>query len=1183
MRPIHLRFSGLQSYREPQEIDFQRLTEVGLFGIFGPTGSGKSTILDAITLSLYGKVERATNNTQGIMNMNADQLSVSFAFALGERLFRVERSYRRSSSTSINIATARLIEEKDGELKVLADKDSTVKKAVEELLGLGVDDFTRAVVLPQGKFAEFLNLSGKERRDMLERLFGLSAYGRQLTERVRGRLAEYSGQLAQVSAQQEGLGDASQKALQEAEKQHQAASLTAQTAEQKLNEANTAFEEGQKILQLQRELASVLQKQQEHQASAPAVAAKELELTHSEKAEPLRHLLAGCKAIAQELAQAQIRAQEAEKRVMQFKVQAQEAKEAALGAEEQLKTQEPTLLLRKRELAEAVEVEGQLAILGAEGRDLAQELGRLEAAIASSQANLLASRKKRTVSEGELAEFQKARLEITISAQERERLGKASISLQKLKLQEQTLAEVNSKYQEVLSLFRQDQKALQEAQTKLLDVQKSYQELEAQNAAHVQTAPPSQQELMALSEKLAAKKTAVQSLSRLDKEQVALELQLGKVKAEQAQKTILKTELAGKVAAQEQALAVLKEAKKREEQAKLAARLAHELQEGQPCPVCGSQHHPQPQLDQQFQDYSPAIATAEQELVALQAQLIREETGEETLTRRIEEFTSKLAQLREEIALEQDKLPPLWQQSTSLVLEEKLAEEEGTYSKLKKQTFLWQEAQTSLQAALTDAGRELAAWEKEEAALQAKNRAAEDSLRQTQGELEKAQNLLFQAREEFVALAGELSQEQLEARLVELSSWDRQLEQLQKQEQVLEQELNQLRTQVEKAATDLEESKLALAKVQAQKLELDKKQDQLQEQLQEITDGASAADLLKVLEKAYAELKERATTLSQKAEEVQALLAEAQGEGERSAEALLGVKNRSQSLEQDLQQSLAQSGFSSQVELASALRTAEERQKLRDELEAYRQQEQLLSQDYNRLQSQIQGRNLSPEEWVQCQRLYLEAKSNYEEAFAQRGAAQENYRQLQAKHQKWQELEAARVALAQKTDRLETLQAVLRGNVFVDFLAEEQLAAIAQDASSRLSQLTAGHYSLEIGDNCSFEIIDHFNGSIGRPVNTLSGGETFLASLALALALSTHIQLQGTYPLEFFFLDEGFGTLDPELLETVITALEMLQQDRMTIGVISHVPELRQRLARRLYVEPAEPLGRGSRVQLEVG
>jgi exonuclease SbcC len=114
-----------------------------------------------------------------------------------------------------------------------------------------------------------------------------------------------------------------------------------------------------------------------------------------------------------------------------------------------------------------------------------------------------------------------------------------------------------------------------------------------------------------------------------------------------------------------------------------------------------------------------------------------------------------------------------------------------------------------------------------------------------------------------------------------------------------------------------------------------------------------------------------------------------------------------------------------------------------------------------------------------------------------------------------------------------------------------------------------------------FIICDNGNGGLTRPVSSLSGGETFLVSLSLALALSNKIQLNGKNPLEFFFLDEGFGTLDPQLLEVVMDSLEKLQKESLTIGVISHVPELRNRISRRLIVTPAGLNGEGSKVKIE--
>ena len=129
--------------------------------------------------------------------------------------------------------------------------------------------------------------------------------------------------------------------------------------------------------------------------------------------------------------------------------------------------------------------------------------------------------------------------------------------------------------------------------------------------------------------------------------------------------------------------------------------------------------------------------------------------------------------------------------------------------------------------------------------------------------------------------------------------------------------------------------------------------------------------------------------------------------------------------------------------------------------------------------------------------------------------------------------------------------------------------------------MTANRYGLEIGDEGEFVLRDEGAGGMRRPVSTLSGGETFLTSLSLALALSMEIQMRGGR-LEFFFLDEGFGTLDPELLEVVMDALERLRMDDFTIGVISHVPEIRVRMPRRLVVTPAEPMGKGSMLHLEM-
>nr|WP_274601608.1 SbcC/MukB-like Walker B domain-containing protein [Clostridium rhizosphaerae] len=144
-----------------------------------------------------------------------------------------------------------------------------------------------------------------------------------------------------------------------------------------------------------------------------------------------------------------------------------------------------------------------------------------------------------------------------------------------------------------------------------------------------------------------------------------------------------------------------------------------------------------------------------------------------------------------------------------------------------------------------------------------------------------------------------------------------------------------------------------------------------------------------------------------------------------------------------------------------------------------------------------------------------------------------------------------------------------------------QLRYIALEASKRLKDITRGRYALELDSSGNFTMRDDFNGGVIRSTSTLSGGETFLTSLALALALSSQIQLKGSAPLEFFFLDEGFGTLDTELLEIVISSLERLHSDRLSVGIISHVEELKNRVPVKLIVEPALPGLGGSKIKIE--
>jgi exonuclease SbcC len=191
-----------------------------------------------------------------------------------------------------------------------------------------------------------------------------------------------------------------------------------------------------------------------------------------------------------------------------------------------------------------------------------------------------------------------------------------------------------------------------------------------------------------------------------------------------------------------------------------------------------------------------------------------------------------------------------------------------------------------------------------------------------------------------------------------------------------------------------------------------------------------------------------------------------------------------------------------------------------------------------------------------------------------------NLKQSRESYKKKIELEKIRIDIRKKVDVLELIQKMTKGQKFVEYVAMNQMKYILREASNRLKDITRNRYTLEMDSSSNFIICDNHNGGDKRDVNTLSGGETFVASLSLALALSSKIQLKGSASMEFFVLDEGFGTLDPDMLDVVMNSLEKLRTESIAVGVISHVDELKQRIPVKLEVSPAKSGIKGTTVTL---
>lgn len=214
MKPVYLEFCGINSFSEKATIDFRALLSGGVFGIFGNTGSGKSTILDCIHLALYGVIERSSGSE--CINYRQESAYVVFDFEIttdGVRhVYRVRRERRRKN----NGAKAWLYEyNAEGGLDAIAEGMRDVNDALEDIIGLSFADFKMCIALPQGDFAKLVNASPTDRVKLVSRLFDLEKYGERLMKRVSAKYHEAENEVNLVKAkmsQNEGCDEETLKA-----------------------------------------------------------------------------------------------------------------------------------------------------------------------------------------------------------------------------------------------------------------------------------------------------------------------------------------------------------------------------------------------------------------------------------------------------------------------------------------------------------------------------------------------------------------------------------------------------------------------------------------------------------------------------------------------------------------------------------------------------------------------------------------------------------------------------------------------------------------------------------------------------------------------------------------------------------------------------------------------------------
>ncbi|MCY4780560.1 AAA family ATPase [Sphingobacterium sp. UT-1RO-CII-1] len=193
-------------------------------------------------------------------------------------------------------------------------------------------------------------------------------------------------------------------------------------------------------------------------------------------------------------------------------------------------------------------------------------------------------------------------------------------------------------------------------------------------------------------------------------------------------------------------------------------------------------------------------------------------------------------------------------------------------------------------------------------------------------------------------------------------------------------------------------------------------------------------------------------------------------------------------------------------------------------------------------------------------------RNEFELKLGATAALEKEFERLQIEVAKKEKLIEEFTLLDLRKKNLTTLENLFRGSGFVNYVSSIHLQRLCEIANERFHRLTKNNLSLTINDSNEFEVVDFLHNGYRRSVKTLSGGQSFQASLCLALALAENIQIINKADKNFFFIDEGFGTLDADSMNTVFETLQYLHKENRIVGIISHVEELKERIPKSITI-----------------
>ena len=1170
MKPIKLEVKGLNSFIDKQVVEFDKLTERGLFGIFGPTGSGKSTILDGITLALYGDIARKSSN---YINTNCDGVYVSYEFQItGNEVkrYRVDREFKRDNkSGGIRNKSSKIIDITGGIENVLEEKAKAVTSKCEEIIGLKLDDFMRTVVLPQGKFSEFLKLEGKERRNMLERLFNLRKYGDDLSSKLSFEIRKEKDKMNVLEGQLKGYEGVSEEALKAKEEEIKEINLNIKSKEELLNKIKKEFEEAEKVWNTQKELYDKRIEEESLVSRSEEIKSFKERVEISNKADKVIVFINNLEDILKEINKENLKFNELNKKLEELINLREENK---LKFEEVVKKKEeklPDLRLKKEKLLESQKERDILFQIKADGVKLKESCKNIfeEKSKCDNKLNSIEENEKRL--NKELKEKEERKEELFVHEEFKNKINSGLFILNSYEGLDKQFNEIKSEEVElkksIKNLTEDKEKSEKDLKVKIESLSKTRDKLESllkETPGDSNSILEKQIKLGEYREKLNKYKEIKNSLEESLKSKNNFE---EKLKAFENQKLLLEKEVRA-----------LKEYINKVKVEELAHKLRENLVDGECCPVCGSTHHELNKVEkinlEESNEKTTLLESKEEKLKELILEFSKIEATLEYENKKIEELNISIEEVGE---VNEERLKSLEEEFNTL--KDKIEEFNLKKENLEKNLEKLKEEKNNLENIFNKAEVILCEKIVREKEIASKVKELDKELKLKNSELNSIKNEL---KIEDIKLENDLILKK------------------EKEKNLLEKEIRILRTQLEESNKIKDELREKRDKLKedylGQKSLLDGKVEVYREKermikgsLKGLIDEAlpiEKIDIKGLLEDLQLEIdyiEKSYLNLSEEKEKLEKAFNNMNQEMAVTKERVNSLKLRKENEEKKVNLALEEEGFKTILEVKEGILSKDEKEKLKILIEEYHNNLIKVRANIELLIKKLNGKSLTEEEWT----MVLQEKNNTEKELKE--VEELKIRLVTESESIKKKLEEQRDILQIKAKQehklalLSDLEKLFKGKKFVEFIAANQLKYISIEASKKLKDITNGVYGLEVDENGKFIIRDYKNGGAERDASTLSGGETFLASLALALSLSSQIQLKGTAPLELFFLDEGFGTLDDNLLDVVMSSLERLHNERLSVGIISHVESIKNRVPVKLILTPAEAGLGGSKVKIE--